>query len=71
MKNKVTYFNKCMHCGETTEFIGRDKNVNEVLTDSDIYRIMSMHTDNIYEQHYCKYCKMQTLQMRTAWKYKE
>ena len=68
MKEKVTYFNKCLHCEETTEYIARDKSF-EFMSDQDIYSLIAMHKENPLQTQHCEGCGLHTLQMRTAWKY--
>ena len=68
MKNKVTYFMRCEYCGEKTEYIARMKNVNNTLTDKDIRKLISIHSELPQKVDYCEACKMETLQTRVAWK---
>jgi hypothetical protein len=67
MKEKVTYFVKCMKCNAIKEYLMRDYNVNEVLTDSNIYSIIGDRKKDPYDINHCEECGIQTLQMHVGW----
>ncbi len=69
MKIKVTHQEKCMMCGNVDSFIMRNETVNSNLKDSDIYQIISNHTEKPLHTDYCGRCEQQTLQMHVGWKY--
>lgn len=67
MKKKITYFMRCEHCNENTEYIARMKNVNNTLSDTNIRRLIAIHSESPQTVQYCEHCKLETLQTRTAW----
>ena len=67
MQLKITYFMRCEYCTKITEYVARDKNVNEGLTDKDIRRMVYLRLEMPKEIAYCRHCGLETLQTRVAW----
>ena len=66
MEDKITYIMRCGYCDKTDEFIARNKNINNTITDDDIRRMMSLESPTRIE--YCSHCKLETLQTKVAWR---
>ena len=59
---------RCEYCHNITEYLARVANNNKNITNNDIYKIISLYSENPTTVQYYDYCKLRTLQTRIAWK---
>lgn len=73
MKQRIIAYKKCLCCGNTQGSFLRDKNVNNNITDSDVYYIIasSCEENNRIRTDWCDVCNMVTKQEVVAWDYTE
>lgn len=64
---KATYTRKCVLCGELSDYILRDTNVNSSILDTEIPFIINHKNDK--EFLYCEKCKQITKQELVAYNY--
>jgi len=69
MKEKITYFTKCLKCEEITEYIMRDRNINNNIKDADVFRIIAQKVENPHITRKCEKCGILTLQLEVGWDY--
>lgn len=71
MKQIVTYYNKCLCCGNVKAFVLRDKNTNTSITNSDIHSMISesCKPENRIDVDWCEKCKRHTKQEEVGWDY--
>ncbi len=67
MKDKITFYMRCEFCNRMTEYLLRDNNTNQELTDREIDLFISVKDENHNVFKVCNHCELLSLQTRVAW----
>jgi len=68
MTRKVVRIEKCLRCGDETEYIVRDDNVNSGITDNDIRIMMLSEVEETSKFKECTGCWLETRHMVVGWR---